>query len=475
VTVRQVPENLVKLPEEKIASTPDHLFFVEGIGWVAAGELDNSDRFVVVAGANGTSFADGASSNTALEAQHNAFAMHDGHMNDWTQFRVTGLGRVSAQIVQPTSKDTFLRSRDPTAPHSLDSPLSSPEAAVPMEAHSSLLSPTPHTTANTSALVSVYNVYAEDTHTYFVGESGLLVHACMGMNIDPENVLNAHTALFSKSINLSLDKPDESSRVLNGGQISHLEHQQQTHHPRSARSVASGLPRLAVLDTFTPALSLLYPLDGTKQTDNASQSAAPEWPAASRSHPTLTGSSNRPQPSPFKTHNMSHIFGPTAWRPGSLACLGLGEWIDVIGQFRNATVFLDHAAGRVAAVSHKQMRASVSEDGVLTCNASKLIAWEIDLRVRRGLEMPFAGTVTTDGHVYLTYLGLDLVEHFALTISAGKVLPRYVSEYEIQLESRKESRMGASAVLVCGSKRDRLCVTHVAYRCEDPRCFEVSG
>lgn len=79
----------------------------------------------------------------------------------------------------------------------------------------------------------VYNLFAEATHTYFVGKEGLLVHSCVGMNI---------------FLNTALERGKSAA-------IEPIHRQGRTLSPDAAFSAALGLA--VVLDSLGPAVGVL--------------------------------------------------------------------------------------------------------------------------------------------------------------------------------------------------------------------------
>ena len=347
VSKREVPSTFVAMPVEGVLSTPDHLFFVEGSGWVAASDLEKHDRIAT------------RTNNSDLFGVANEVLHYQQHQQEYGMAAASnGMSRFGAQHYAVG------------------------QSVQPMRAN----------VERAGETTTVYNVYAEDTHTYFVGQSGMLVHACMGMNIGPstgqpqDGTANAHTS---------------------AGQ----EYQ---------------LPPLAVLDAFTPSLSVLAT-------------------STSSAHDSI--------------------------RIATLACVSLGEWVDVLGTRGSTTVLLDHTQGYVRVLNTAALRRIIEVGGNVHCNQSDLLVSSIPLaRAQQQGAIPFRAVLSADGaSVYVSYFGADAVEHYRFDDSAARVVSEYV------MPALPDGRTGVSAVAMCGTARASLCVTFVAYKCDDAQCLTVSS
>jgi hypothetical protein len=233
-----------------------------------------------------------------------------------------------------------------------------------------------------SDTVTVYNVFAEKTHTYYVGQEGVLVHACTGMNIGP------------------LDPTPAAG--------------QNTRAP--LRDI---LPSALVLDAFAPAASVL----DNRQTATADMLA----------------------------------------RLGTLHCLGMGDWVTVVGAWgRDGVVLLDHTRRAVRVVSRAAIGSAAQPSGDFVC-PKDAITHSISLKAE---DIPFAATLGRHGDIYVSYFGLDIVEHYSLSPADGAF-------DMIAIPKSDPKEKGASGLALCGSARDRLCVAYVAFSCSALDCVTV--
>ena len=358
VKSRSIVSPLVSIPSEGVVSTPDHLFFAQGHGWVAAEELDQSDTLVALSSSNNSTMNGTSSSSFTLRPAVKAVA-------------------ADSSVVERTA----------------------------------------------TGLVEVFNVFAEDTHTYFVGASGMLVHACMGMNIGP--LQSADGSLVPSSLLSAASSVDSTIGGLHS-------------------ALPSGR-QLAVLDAYAPALSIVQP------------------------------------PRTFYDNKEKDEEHSSLWRPATLACVGLGDWAEVLGQRGDTTVVLDHGKGRLVGLSHTAMRSAVvGETGAVVCDAARVVVWTVELaRFKHDGELSYTGTLGNGGNVYVTYFGVDLVEHYwvpSLAVDADGTNAHHrnaslVSSFTLLNGGRTGG--GTTAVAVCGQRRDRLCVTHSGFKCEGEGCAEV--
>lgn len=384
VVSRVVPLDLVTLAGENVASTREHLFFVEGSGWVAAGELTPTDRVVAFALSN-------TLSSPLSERVHPPHVLPSGMAANASSSKALGLARVPIKLGNLTSA--------------------------------------------ASAMVEVFNVFAEDTHTYFVGESGLLVHACLGMNIGPladqvdalEGLGLSGDATVMTSVNSS-DGAGAGADVGTEGLVADA---------KNAVVAAGKLqPMLVVLDSFAPLLSILLP---TKRTQSTSSTPL--------------------------------------WSIGTLACVGLSDWAAPVGQRGDALVVLDHTKGVIVGLSRAGLRDVVDGKGEVQCNRTALVSWTVTLAARQANgSMPTRAALGENGSIYVAYFEADVIEHYWVpSLAVGRSENnevRLVSHFA--LPKRADGRHGASAVAVCGRNRDRLCVTHSAFRCDAVNCTKFS-
>lgn len=260
-----------------------------------------------------------------------------------------------------------------------------------------------------SHAVQVYNLFPEDTHTYFVGLSGMLVHSCVGMNMDL--LPSAHVA----------------DRLSSGdGPASQ-------HRLRKAVSPSTTAASLLVIDAFAPALGL-----------------APLYQA--------------PRPDGLL-------------QVGNLACLEIGEWAEVVGEWGpDAVVLLDTAQRKLhvlrkSGLQHVLATEEEGSRGAVVCVPERLLIESIALRACDSNAIPFAAVIEQDD-VYVSYFAENAVEHYRLGSGGGTA-----SAVQPQLwavEATLGQGEGVGALAVCGRDRRALCVTHAAMTCADDNCLQIS-
>lgn len=201
VSARAVPNTLVTVGGPRgVYSTPDHLFYVHGTGWVAAGELLTSDLIV---------------SRTAIS-------------EIWSE-REVGRVRKMPDFAN-VSSSIFINAVHPT---SAEGPI--------MFARNM---------RNSSTEVIVYNIYAEDTHTFFVGEQDMLVHSCVGMNIPLDSAFERSRRELTVTASSSAGLSHGSGLFGSGATTSGVNETRQGITAKFFEILKS----VMVLDAFSPAL-----------------------------------------------------------------------------------------------------------------------------------------------------------------------------------------------------------------------------
>lgn len=281
-------------------------------------------------------------------------------------------------------------------------PVVSPEAATVEQA--------------ADAVVPVYNIFPEETHTFFVGAERMLVHSCVGLNI------------AGKELDRALVGSDDDSSVSG-----------------AAAAVLEDEVPVLVLDAFAPALNIIPARAARLQTAGGK--------VADMVQPRALGCL---QYSPW-----TQLVGQL----GKHALVVLdteGRRLEVL----SVAELQRFAAGDMPCDREQLVLGSIDTDGQGDTPTQVLLSPRLE---------PCSADHDSKKHncvarsIYVTHFISHVVEHYSIEqdTHSGELLQlRRASSVTLQ-----HSGVGLSGLAVCGVELSALCVTNVAWSCHDQQCL----